>query len=284
MTTYYAELHCHTTCSDGLCTPEELVEKAIATGFRALAITDHDNMAAYRSLYADGYNNPSLQLIPGIEFSCEENGREVHCLGFYLRADHPDVLAYEDHSRSDRERRAQEMVSKLNAAGIRISYAEVEDEAAGAHITRPHLASILVRRGYAQTLSDAFSKWLERGRIGYAARSRYSIRDAVMLTRAAGGVLIVAHPGRTYQDPRLFLSLITLGIDGIEVNHPSHWTATKEYYRLLADRHALLITGGSDYHGSREYDEQNFGEYGATQEMVEALRLRSLQRQIHGEK
>ncbi len=260
--------------------PEALVRKAIQTGLQALAITDHDNMDAYRLLSSLG--DVGLRLIPGIEVSCEEHGREVHVLGYFLDPSHPQVRAYEQSSRIDRDKRGREMIDNLRKAGVGVTYDELSAEAAGAPITRPHLAAVLVRKGYASDVSAAFDKWLERGRVGYAPRTKFTVRDAVNLIRAAGGVSVIAHPARTYQDPRLFLSLLTLGIDGLEVYHPSHWHVTREYYRLLAVQHHLLITGGSDYHGSREYDERNFGTFGATEEMVNLLHTRSLQRRIHG--
>jgi predicted metal-dependent phosphoesterase TrpH len=257
------------------------VTKASTAGFKALAITDHDNMDAHRQLRGEnGFQG--LRIIPGIELSCEENGREVHILGYYLDVDDAGVVEYENISRVDRDRRGREMVDNLRRSGVNVTYAELTDQAAGAPITRPHLATLLVQKGYAANISEAFHTWLDRGRVGYAARRRFSVRDAVNLIRTAGGVSVAAHPGRTYQDPRLFLSLLTLGIDGLEVHHPSHWNVTREYYRLLAVQHHLLVTGGSDYHGSREYDERNFGTFGATEEMVDALHTKALQRQIHG--
>lgn len=281
VTPYYADMHTHTTCSDGLRSPSELLDKAAAKGFKAIAITDHDNMEAHRIL-AKGQVSAGLFLVPGIELSCSENGREVHILGYFLNAEHADLLAHEHTARTDRERRGQEMINNLRRAGVDVSYAELAEQAGSAPITRPHLAAILVRKGHARNMADAFTKWLEKGRIGYAERTKFSVRDAVSLIRTCGGVSLIAHPGRTYQDPRLFLSLLSLGIDGIEVFHPSHWNVTREYYRMLAIQHHLLLSGGSDYHGSREYDEQNFGTYGISEEQFDAIHTKAVQRRLHG--
>lgn len=276
MTTFYADLHAHTTCSDGILSPTQLVEKAVQTGFKALAITDHDTMEAHRMLGKSDSTQP-LRIIPGIELSCQEHGREIHILGYFLDPFNDKLCEHERQSREDRDRRAEKMVTQLRKAGVSITKEEVDVEASGAPIGRPHLAAILIRKGFATSMQDAFAKWLERGRIGYAEREKFTISDAVHLIRTAGGVSFVAHPGRTFQDPRLFLALIALGIDGLEVYHPSHWNVTREYYRLLAKQHNLLVSGGSDYHGSRSYDEQNFGTFGVTEEMLDVIHTKAIQ-------
>lgn len=280
MTDIYADLHMHTLFSDGILSPADLLNKAGLAGLKAIAITDHDTMMAHRELQNTPVDS-HVTVIPGIEFSCYENGTEVHCLGYYLDATNPDVLEYEHKSRLDREHRAREMVRKLNVAGIRITFDEVLDVAGKAPVTRPHIAAVLVAKRFATSHKHAFDKWLSRGRCAYTPRERFTVRDAVNLTHAAGGVLVVAHPGRTYQDPRLFLSLLSMGIDGIEVYHPSHWTHTTEYYRILAQQHELIVTGGSDYHGTRDHDDATIGTYGVSEEHVNIMHVRSLQRKIH---
>lgn len=281
VTGIHADLHTHTTCSDGLLSPMELVNKAIGRGLKALAITDHDTMEAHRIL-ATSTVPSGIFIVPGIELSCVENGREVHVLGYFLDSENPDIIKHEAFARTDRMRRAQDMVSQLRKAGVNITMDEVIEQAKGALITRPHVAAVMVRKGFVANMSTAFEKWLEKGRVGYAERTIFSIRDAVTMVRLAGGVSIVAHPGRTYQDPRLFLALLSLGIDGIEVYHPSHWNVTREYYRMLTVQHHLLLSGGSDYHGSRDYDEQNFGTYGVSEDVLDAIHTKAVQRRLHG--
>lgn len=266
----HADLHTHTTCSDGVLTPIDLVTKAERAGLRALAITDHDTMAAHDVLRDGGYNGP-VQLIPAIEISCFEGGRDIHILGYHLDATNEAVRAYIEFFRIDRERRAQEMVERLRKAGVGIAYDEVLAEAAGAPIGRPHVARVLVNRGKAASIQKAFDQWLDRGKIGFVPKADHSVRQAVTMVRAAGGIAVIAHPAKTYNDPRLFLGLVASGIDGIEVYHPSHWFVTREYYRVLAKQHALVITGGSDYHGTRDYDERNFGTFGVPEDLLENL-------------
>lgn len=258
-----ADLHTHTTCSDGLLSPVELITKAEQRGLQALAITDHDNLDAHRHLRDLGYNGP-LRLISGVEISCYDFGREIHVLAYNVDVDNAKVQEYEAFYRNDRARRAEEMVANLHQARAPISYQEVIDEAAGAPIGRPHVASVLVRRGFVASIQAAFDIYLDVGKPGYAAKTPFPVAQAVEMIHAAGGTLSIAHPGRYFTDPAMFLPLVKTGVDGIEVYHPSHWHVTREFYRVMCQQHGLLVTGGSDFHGSREYDEANFGTFGLT--------------------
>lgn len=270
------DLHSHTDRSDGVLSPQELVVKAEQAGMTVLAITDHDNLDAIRILRSEGYNGP-LHLIEGIEISCFELGREVHILAYYLDPDNAEVIAYEKFFRADRERRALEIVDRLQAARVPISFDEVQESAGMAPIGRPHVANVLVNRGFVTSIQQAFDAYLDVGKLAYVAKSPLPVSDAVQMVHRAGGITSVAHPNRVYAEPRSFLALVATGIDGVEVYHPSHWYVTRQYYRVLAEQHELLITAGSDYHGSREYDERNFGAYGVTADHLEAIQLRVTQ-------
>jgi predicted metal-dependent phosphoesterase TrpH len=258
-----------------------LLEKAAAQGLQAISITDHDTMEAHRRLEREGIG-VNVRVIPGIEISCYEHGRDIHLLGYYLDPNNAELQTYEGTFREDRDRRAREICEKLTSLRVPVSFAEVEDHAKGAPIGRPHIAAVLVKRGFVQSIQKAFDHYLDSSKPGYVPRSVFTVRDAVDLIHRAGGISVVAHPGRTFTDPRLFIALVSSGIDGIEVFHPSHWNVTREYYRTLAIQHRLVITGGSDFHGTRDYDENNFGTFGVTEELFDLLHIRSLQRQIHG--
>ncbi len=272
-TNLVADLHTHTSCSDGNLSPIELVEKATARGFSTLAITDHDNMNAYRALAEGGYNGP-LNVIPGVEISCYDFGREVHILAYYLDHTSEEIMAYESFYREDRIRRAQEMVDNLRACRVNISLQEVLDQANGATVGRPHVATILVRKNIVSTIQQAFDVYLDIGKPGYAAKTPFPIAKAVEMVHRAGGILSVAHPGRYFTNPTSCLQLIETGVDAIEVYHPSHWYVTREFYRVLCTQHHLLSTGGSDFHGTRDYDEQNFGVFGVTESALRLLEER----------
>lgn len=268
-----ADMHTHTTCSDGALSPIELVAKAHAKGFGSIAITDHDNMDAYRTLLNGGYNG-SVNVIPGVEISCYDFGREVHILAYFLDHTSEEVQAYEKFYREDRIRRAREMVQNLNACRVNISIEEVLDEAKGATVGRPHVASILVRKQVVSTIQQAFDVYLDVGKPGYAAKTPFPIAKAVEMVHRAGGILSVAHPGRYFTNAEMCLQLINTGVDAIEVYHPSHWYITREFYRVLCTQHNLLVTGGSDFHGTREYDDQNFGVFGVTESALKLLEHR----------
>lgn len=265
-----ADLHTHTTCSDGNLSPIDLIDKALAKGFSTIAITDHDNMNAYRMLLEGGYNGP-IQIIPGVEISCYDFGREVHILAYYLDPSNEEIRSYETFYREDRIRRAQEMVENLKACRVNISLQEVLDEANGATVGRPHVAAILVRKNVVSTIQQAFDVYLDVGKPGYAAKTPFPIAKAVEMVHRAGGILSVAHPGRYFTNPTSCLQLIETGVDAIEVYHPSHWYVTREFYRVLCVQHNLLSTGGSDFHGTRDYDEQNFGVFGVTESALKLL-------------
>lgn len=266
----YGDLHTHTLCSDGVLTPLELLERAESKGISVLSITDHDTMDAYDIIEASAYNGP-VRVIPGIEISCFEHGRDVHILGYCCDRTNPDLMAYMARYRVERSNRAEAMVDKLQRLGVSITFDNVLDAAAGAPIGRPHVATALVARGMAASIQDAFDRWLDVRKPGYVAKLPFSVLDASAMIRNAGGITVVAHPGKAFTDPRSFLAIVASGIDGVEVDHPSHWPATREYYRVLAKQHALVGTGGSDYHGSRSYDDRNFGTVGASESMVSAM-------------
>jgi predicted metal-dependent phosphoesterase TrpH len=265
-----ADMHTHTTCSDGALSPMQLVEKAEAKGFTTLAITDHDNMNAYRTLLEGGYNG-KVRVVPGVEISCYDFGREVHILAYFLDHTSTEVREYETFYREDRIRRAHEMVENLRACRVNISIQEVLDEANGATGGRPHVAAILLRKHVVSTIQQAFDIYLDVGKPGYAPKTPFPIAKAVEMVHRAGGILSVAHPGRYFTNPTSCLQLIETGVDAIEVYHPSHWYVTREFYRVLCSQHNLLITGGSDFHGTREYDEQNFGVFGVSESALKLL-------------
>ncbi len=281
MTELYADLHSHTTCSDGILPVRDLVQKAIDTGFTALSITDHDTMAAHRLLKKEALPS-DFSVVPGIELSCHDFGRDIHVLGYFLDMDNEDLQGYERAFHQDREDRAKRMVRQLQDVGAHITFDDVMDHAGTAPIGRPHVAAALIANGHVATISEAFDRYLEVGKPGYASRSPFSVRQAVEVIRAADGISIVAHPHRTFTEKHLLLNLLATGIDGVEVHHPSHWPTTRDYYARVAAEHGLLVTGGSDFHGTRDYDDYNFGTFGVTQELFDALHTKHVQRRLHG--
>lgn len=248
----FVDLHSHTTFSDGLLTPEQSVAHAKKRNLRALAITDHDTI--------DGVNAAALaaqaqdmEIVPGVELSATEGHSDVHILGYYIFTTHDELLSHLTTFRSGRFVRAQRMVSALNSLGIGISFDQVEEKAGGesGSIGRPHVAQVLVDGGHVKTLNEAFRKYIGSGRPAYVEKHKISSSDAIGLIRSAGGLAVMAHPGSIRRD-ELIPELAVSGLAGLEVFHPEHNETQRRYYGQLAQKHGLVVTGGSDYHGPRE--------------------------------
>lgn len=238
------ELHCHTTCSDGTLTPAALVEAAISAGVKALAITDHDTLAGWDE--AEAAAGERLDIIPGVELSTVHNGRSLHILGFYpdrTKLEAPLALRL-----TSRRRRAQAMADKLAELGYPIALPELSRAVAPG---RPHIAAALVKAGHVSHPQAAFDQWLGEGRPAYVPYDPFSAQAGIQLLRACGAVPVWAHPClfRGGRVATVLPDLLAAGLMGLEVYHPNHSPSDRRRLAALCDRHELLMTGGSDYHG-----------------------------------
>jgi predicted metal-dependent phosphoesterase TrpH len=248
------DLHTHTTASDGRHRPAEVVRMARAAGLSAVAITDHDTVAGIAEALAAG-SEYGIRVIPGVEISTSAEGKDIHILGYGFSPDDPALLERLVSLRQVRTRRNEEILSKLNGLGMEITMAEVEREASDSprgdgSIGRPHMAEVLVRKGYVKDLKDAFNRYLAEGAAAYVNPPRIGPADAVDWIHEAGGAAIVAHPG-LYRNDRLVLELLDRGADGLEAYHSDHDEAMQRHYKTLAKSRGKLVTGGSDFHGIR---------------------------------
>lgn len=238
------ELHCHTTCSDGTLSPPALVATAIAAGVKALAITDHDTLAGWDAAIAAAGDR--LEIVPGVELSTTLRGRSLHILGFYP---HRDQLQGPLAQRlAGRWRRAQTMAAKLAALGYPIQLPQLPG---GSAPGRPHVAAALVAAGYVPHPQAAFERWLKEDGPAYEPYEPLSAQAGIQLLRDCGAVPVWAHP-RLFRGgcvETVLPELLTAGLMGIEVYHPHHSPSDTRQLEALCDRHDLLITGGSDYHG-----------------------------------
>jgi len=242
------DLHLHTTASDGTLSPPELVFRARAARLSTIAITDHDTTAGARAARAAA-RDAGLDLIPGVEISSVDGGRDIHMLAYFIDPDSPALLAFLDAQRAERLRRLAAMGDRLASLGCTIDIAPILDAArAGRSVGRPQLADALVRGGHAASRDEAFSKFLEFGAPAFVPRSGATPFDVIRVVHGAGGVVSMAHPGLTRRDD-LIPALADAGLDALEARHSDHDEATEARYRALASALGLVATAGSDYHG-----------------------------------
>ncbi len=249
-----ADLHVHTTASDGADSPEEVVFLAASMGLAALAVTDHDTLEGIQPAVEEGRRR-GLEVLPAIEMGTEYKGREVHVLGYSIDVTSGELLAELDFFRRTRLERVSGMVRKLNRIGFGLALRRVLEIAGTGSVGRPHIARAMIEAGMAESVEEAFDLYLGEGKPAFEPRLKYSPARAVGLIRRAGGVAVLAHPGLTGAD-ELIPSLVPEGLQGIEVYHPGNPPGAVEHYLGICRKYGLLATGGSDYHGSgsRKYD------------------------------
>lgn len=249
------DLHCHSTASDGTDTPAELVRNAAAAGLDVVALTDHDTTRGYAEAIAA--LPEGLTLVTGAELSCRVDGVSMHMLAYLFDPEEPALLAERELVRDDRVPRARGMVAKLNELGVPVTWEQVERIAGDGSVGRPHVASALVELGVVPTVSDAFTEqWLADGGRAFVEKHETDPFEAIRLVKGAGGVCVFAHPaaakrGRTVSEARI-AEMAAAGLDGIEVDHMDHDADARARLRGLAQELGLLVTGSSDYHGSRK--------------------------------
>ena len=259
----YADLHTHTTSSDGQLDPSALLKVAVERSIRVLAITDHDTLAGWDAVHTEATGGP-VELIPGVELSVTVGDQEVHLLGYGFDPNHAGLRAHLDDFAEARRNRAERMVGKLQALGVDVALDDVQQAADGAEaIGRPHVATALVQGGHVDSYESAFEQYLSHEGPAFASKPDFPARDALDLLHDAGGLGVLAHPGH-WTSGRLLHQLDRAGLDGIEVWHPSHDGSLIAYYERLARDYGLVATGGSDYHGRGPDDDAQLGTCGLT--------------------
>ncbi|MGV9283034.1 PHP domain-containing protein [Streptomyces sp. NPDC003730] len=249
------DLHTHSTASDGTDTPAQLVRKAAATGLDVVALTDHDTTRGHAEAVAA--LPEGLTLVTGAELSCRLDGISMHMLAYLFDPEEPALLAERELVRDDRVPRARAMVARLNELGVPVTWEQVARIAGEGSVGRPHVASALVELGVVPSVNDAFtSQWLADGGRAHVAKHETDPFEALRLIKGAGGVAVFAHPaaakrGRTVPETAI-ADLAAAGLDGIEVDHMDHDERTRTRLRGTAKELGLLVTGSSDYHGSRK--------------------------------
>ena len=244
------DLHLHTTASDGRLTPTELVARAAAAGIRILAITDHDTTDGFDEAAAEASRRGVL-LIPGIEITAVERGRDVHMLGYFFDRIDAGLAQFLTAQRATRIARIVEIADRLGSLGMPVDVQPLLDEAqrhSSKSIGRPRLGRMMIEAGYVATTREAFDRWLGQGCPAFIERSGASPEEVIAIIHRAGGLVSLAHPGRTRIDARI-ATLRDAGLDAIEVYHSDHDTDMVATYLALANQLNFMITGGSDFHG-----------------------------------
>lgn len=248
-----ADLHTHTTASDGRYSPEGLVRAAREAGLAAVAVTDHDTVAGVEQAMEAGAKW-EIDVIPGVEISTLAEGKEIHVLGYFPEEIDRDFAEKLRSLREVRRKRNEMIVEKLRELGIPITMEEVmskrREPSPEANVGRPHIAEVLVDKGVVSSIDEAFERFLGRGGAAYCTPRRISPVEAIRWISDAGGVPVLAHPG-IYEDDELVEALIRNGLAGLEVYHPDHDPEAERRYEALARKYRLIITGGSDFHGER---------------------------------
>jgi predicted metal-dependent phosphoesterase TrpH len=251
-----ADLHTHSTASDGTVDPAGVVAAAAAAGLAAVAVTDHDTLAGLPAAAAAA-RRLGIELVPGTELSCRTtDGISLHLLGYWPDPSDADLLTELALNRDDRVPRIRAMVRRLAADGYQVSFEELLEQtgAAGATLGRPHLARLLVAHGYATSLDDAFDRLLGPRSAYYVAHHGTDPVAAVRLVRAAGGVAVFAHPFAAARGPvvgdEVVAAMAEAGLSGLEVDHPDHDPAQRAHAARLATELGLLPLGSSDFHGA----------------------------------
>jgi 3',5'-nucleoside bisphosphate phosphatase len=270
------DLHSHSSVSDGSERPAIVVRKAAAAGVRFLALTDHDGTGGLDEAIGIAREEPGMELIPGIELSAEEG---IHVLGYFIGYSDPGLQKTLHQLQEGREGRAHEILETLERLGMPLEFDRVKRIADGA-IGRPHVARAMLERGYAQTVDEAFGRWLGIDRPAYVPSEKLTAPQAIEIIHKAGGVASWAHPEwpdgpRRYRPTEDTLrQLVEAGLGGIEVYYADHAPEMAARFLGLAQRYDLVATGGSDYHGPEVRDVE-LGSVEVPEETVARLRERA---------
>ena len=242
------DLHCHSTASDGLRSPASLVAYAADRGLSVIGLCDHDSTRGIAEAVKTG-QRLGVEVISGVELSSEIEGLQAHILGYFIDPASESLQREFAWMNATRQARIQHICANLNAAGIPIDPDDVLALSDGGTVGRPHVARVLVANGYAESVTDAFDRFLTRGKPGYALSEKITPENAIAAIERAGGVAVLAHPWST-KNPRAAVErLARSGLSGVECYYGEYEPQVQNDLVALAREFGLLTTGGSDYHG-----------------------------------
>ncbi len=249
------DLHVHTSASDGIYTPEEIIDYAVKNNISSLAITDHDTVAGLPEAieYA---GKIGFDLVPGVEFGLDYPDGSFHLIGLFVDCFNQALLEATARLRKSRMARVVRIVELLNCEGFSICIEEIEEEAKGAAVGKPHIARVMIKKGYAGDMAYVFKNFMIKGKPGYVARDRISLDEAVSVITGSGGIPVIAHPislnFKFFNDFEHKLDeFIKSGVLGIEAYSSMHSMNDVSEFLKIAGKKNLLISGGSDFHGDK---------------------------------
>ncbi|MBM4444273.1 MAG: PHP domain-containing protein [Chloroflexi bacterium] len=266
-----ADLHVHTTASDGRFSPAELVAKAAGQGMEVMAITDHDSVEGVAPALEAVRAFPSLKVIPGVEIGTDVPDGEVHVLGYFINYLDDALVDKLADLRDSRKTRAKKMIAKLGHLGVHIEWERVEEIAGSGSVGRPHVAQAIMEKGYVQSLKEAFARYIGRDGPAYAEREKMTPQQVVELVVRVGGLPVLAHPADIEDLEEVIPRLQRAGLAGMEVYYNAYASVTIQHLASLARKHHLIATGGSDFHGLEHLTETPMGGVDIPPECIERL-------------
>ena len=244
-----ADLHIHSTASDGRLTPAEVVQEAARRGLKFMSLTDHDTVDGIALALAAVQSFPGLKLIPGVEISTDIPQGEAHVLGYFIDYTDRELLETLERFRNSRLKRAQGMVAKLDKLGIHLDWPRVQQIAGASVMGRPHIAQAMLEKGYIDSFKQAFTDYIGHDGPAYVEREKLTPAEAVALIIKARGVAVLAHPFTVNEPEALIIELKAAGLTGIETYYNDYTAEDISRLVAIAEKNNLIATGGSDYHG-----------------------------------
>lgn len=243
------DLHLHTRASDGSLSPRELVEEAVAQGVELLAVTDHDTVEGVAEAVAAG-RELGVKVVPGVEVAVDSAARDIHLLGYFLRWEEEQLRGELARLREERETRNARILERLRELRVPVDPDRVRELGGSSSVGRPHIAQAMVEAGHVASQSEAFWRYLSRGKPAFVPRLRLRPEEGCRMIVAAGGIPVLAHAAKVGSVATV-LEVLASGVQGLEVFHTDHAEADREWLLALAQERSLLVTGGTDSHGDR---------------------------------
>lgn len=244
----FVDLHLHTSYSDGSYTPRKLIQKAEDIGYSAIAITDHDTIKGIFEA-VNIANNYNLEIVPGIEFNTSYQDIDIHILGYFIDIKNNELISLLEKIKKERRDRIKKIIKKLkDLYNFDLSLEEIKEISENNIMGRSHIARILTEKGYVKKWEEVFDKYIKKGQPAYVSRNKITPFEAVDIIKKADGIPVIAHPG-LIENKSIITKLINYGVRGIEAIYLEHTKSQIEYFKRLAQKNELLITGGSDCHG-----------------------------------